>query len=73
MSRIQTTGQNCYVKAASKSFENVAKFKYLATTLTNQNFTREEINNGLNSGNALCHALRNLLSFRLMSKNVVDL
>jgi hypothetical protein len=33
----QTTGQNHYIKAAKKSFENVANLKYLGMTLTNQN------------------------------------
>jgi hypothetical protein len=33
MSRYQTTGQNLYIKVANKSFENVAMFKYLETTI----------------------------------------
>jgi hypothetical protein len=41
MSRHQTTGQNHYIKVANKSFENVAKFRYLGTTVTYQNCIHE--------------------------------
>jgi hypothetical protein len=36
-SRHPTTGQSNYIRVANKSFEKVAKFKYLGSTLTDQN------------------------------------
>ena len=46
------------------------EFKYLGTTLTNQNSIPEEIKSGLRSGNACYHSAQNLLSSRLLSKNL---
>jgi hypothetical protein len=50
--------------------ENVAKFTYLETTITNQNPIQEEIKSKINSGNACYYAVQNLLSCRLLYNNV---
>jgi hypothetical protein len=41
MSRHPNSGQNQNIRTGNESFENVAKFKYLGTTLTNQNDIRD--------------------------------
>jgi len=46
------------------------EFKYLATTLTDQNSIQEEINSRLKLGNACYHSVQSLLSSRLLSKNL---
>jgi hypothetical protein len=38
LSRHQNVGQNRDIKIANRSLENVSQFKYLGTTVTNQNF-----------------------------------
>jgi hypothetical protein len=48
----------------------VEEFKYLRTTLTNQNSIQEEIKSRLKSGNACCHSVQNVLSSSLLSKNI---
>jgi hypothetical protein len=70
LSRHQNVGQNRDIKIANRSFENVSQFKYLGTTVTNQNLIQEEIMRRLNSGNACYHSVQNLLSSRLLSINL---
>jgi hypothetical protein len=69
MSRDQNAGKNGYIQIGNESFKTVEQFKYLGTTLTNQNSTHEEIKSRLKSGNA-CYSVQNLLSSSLLSKNV---
>ena len=46
------------------------QFKYLGTTLTDQDSIQEEINRRLKSGNASGHFVQNLLCSSLLSKNM---
>jgi hypothetical protein len=66
MSRQQNSQQNQNISTANESFENVATFTYLGTTLTNQNDIRDEIKSRLNSRNVCCHSAQNFLSSRLI-------
>jgi UDP-galactopyranose mutase len=57
------------VRIVNSTFERVEEFKYLGTTLTNQNSIAGEIKSRLRSGNACYHSVQNLLSSRLLFKN----
>jgi hypothetical protein len=70
MSRYKKAGQMHSIKIANRSFEEVAKFKYLGTIITDQNCKHEEIKNTLNSENACYHSVQSLLSSRLLSRYV---
>jgi len=58
------------MKVDNRSFERMEEFKYLGTTLTNQNSIQEEIKSRLKSGNACYYLVQNLLSSSLLSKNL---
>jgi hypothetical protein len=66
----QNAGQKHGIKAANRSFENVAQLRYLGTTATDLNLIQEEIKRRLNSGNAIYCSIQKLMSSRLLSKNV---
>jgi hypothetical protein len=70
MSRHPNSGQNQNIRIANESFEKVAKFIYLGTTLTNQNDIHDEIKSRLNAGNVCYYSVQNLLSSRLIPKNL---
>ena len=70
MSRDHNAGQRHNMQIDNTAFESAEKFKYLKTTLTNQNSIQEEIKSRLKSGNACYHLVQNLLSSSLLSKNL---
>jgi hypothetical protein len=70
LSRHQNVVRNRDIKIANRSFGNVSQFKYLGKTAINENLIREEIKRRFNSGNACYHSVQNLLSSRLLSKNL---
>jgi hypothetical protein len=70
ISRCEKVGQKHSIKIANRFFEDMAKFRYLGTTLTDQICMREEIKSRLNSGNACYHSVQSLLSSRLLCRNV---
>jgi hypothetical protein len=58
------------MKITNRSFDNVAQFKYLGTTVTNQKLIQEEIKRRLNVGKVCYHSAQNFSPSRLLSKNV---
>ena len=70
MSRDRNAGRGYSVKIDNSSIGRVEEFKYLGTTLTDQNSIHEEIKSRLKLGNACYYSVQNLLSSRLLSKNL---
>ena len=69
MSRDQNAGRSHNTETDNRSFGRAKEFKYLGTTLTNQNSVQEEIKSRSKSGNACYHSVQNFLSSSLLSKN----
>jgi len=70
VSRDQSAGRIHSVRIDNSTFERVEEFKYLGTTLRNQNSIVEEIKSRLRPGKACYHSVQNLLSSRFLSKNL---
>jgi hypothetical protein len=70
ISRHQNSEQNPNIRIAYESFEDVAKFKYLEMTLTNQNDIHDEIKSRLNSGNACCHSVHDIFFLPVSHKKL---
>jgi hypothetical protein len=70
MFRDQNARQSHNIEIYNCSFERAEQFKYLGTTLKNQNSIQEEIESRLKSGNACYHSVHNLLSSSLLPKNL---
>ena len=43
LTRHQSAGQNNYIKISNKCFENMEQFRFLGSTITDQNLIQEEI------------------------------
>jgi len=71
MSQNQNAEQNHNMRIDSQSFERVEQFKYLGTTLINQNSMQEEIKSRFKSEIAGYHSVQNILS-SLLSKNMKE-
>jgi hypothetical protein len=70
MSRDRNAVRGDSVKINNSSIEWVEEFKYLGTMLTDQNSIQEEIKCRLKLRNACYYSVENLLSSRLLSKNL---
>ena len=68
LSRDQNAGRSHNMQIDSSSIVRVEEFKYLGTTLTNQNSLQGEIKSRLKLGNACYYSVQNLLSSSLLSK-----
>jgi hypothetical protein len=70
MSRDRNAGRFHGVKIDNSSIERVEEFKYLGTRLKDQNSIQEGVKSLLKLGNACYRLVQNLLSARLLSRNL---
>jgi hypothetical protein len=63
VSHCQRAEQKHSIKIVNRSFEDVAEFKYLEATLTDQTCMLEEIKSRLNVGNACYHLVQSPFFF----------
>jgi hypothetical protein len=70
MSRDQNAGRIQHLKTDDNYFEGVEEFKYLGTTLTNQNAFEDEIKRKFISRNDCFHSAQNILFSTFLSKNI---
>jgi len=70
MSQAQNAGLSHNIKIDNSSSARVKDFKYLGTTVTNQNSIQEEIKSRLKSKNAYYYSVQNLLSSNSLPKNL---
>ena len=70
VSRDQNAGRIYSMKMDNSPIKRVEEFKYLGTTLTNQNSIQEEIKCRLKLGDACYYSVQNLLSSSLLSKTL---
>ena len=72
MYRDENAGRIHSVRMDNSTFERVEEFKYLGTTLTNQNAIQEESKSRLRSGNACYYSVQNVLSSQLAIQKFKD-
>ena len=70
MSRDRNAGRGHRVKIDNSSIERVEELKYLGMSLTDQNSIEEEVKSRLKLGNVCCYSVQNVLSSRLLSKDL---
>jgi hypothetical protein len=68
--RERNAGWGHSIKIDNSSIESVEEFKYLGTTLTDQNYIQEEIKSRWKLGNACYHSVQILLSSKKKKKNI---